>query len=76
MIHRDRQRLTGPFKGLIIMSAIVSKVCGNCAGYCSNGDDPTCRETGQPVGYLWVRECWKEKAASELGKAVADEIQE
>ena len=57
------------------MAEIISKVCGNCADYCSNcGNDPTCRETGQPVGYLWVRECWKEKGAVELGKEVADEI--
>lgn len=54
----------------------MSKVCGNCADYCSNCGDPTCMETGQPVGYLWVRECWKEKAAAGLGQAVADEILE
>ena len=58
------------------MAEIISKVCGNCADYCSNCGDPTCRETGQPVGYLWVRECWKEKAAAGLGQAVADDITE
>lgn len=42
--------------------AEVSKVCGTCANYCSDGStEITCRETGQAVGFLWVKECWKER---------------
>lgn len=42
--------------------AEVSKVCGTCASYCSDGStEITCRETGQAVGFLRVKECWKER---------------
>ena len=42
--------------------AELSKVCGTCADYnkCGTGEI-TCKETGKPVGFLWVKECWKEK---------------
>ena len=42
--------------------AELSKVCGTCADYnnCGTGEI-TCKETGKPVGFLWVKECWKER---------------
>lgn len=42
----------------------MMKNCGSCAEYANTPlHGIICRETGQPVGYLQVRPCWREKAA-------------
>ena len=41
---------------------MAQKTCSNCADYRSDGrSDIYCNETGAPVGFFWVRSCWKEK---------------
>ena len=42
------------------------KICSTCADYRSDGrSDIYCNETGAPVGFLWVRPCWKEKKSTQ-----------